>query len=57
LKIKKKSMWKHRETSAVVRVSRLRKTEVCFYPKDGGGKESKLEREDFLAEYEGYNDS
>lgn len=56
MKVKKKSVWKHRETGDVVRVSRLRKTLVCFYPKDGGGKEFRLEREDFLAQYEAHDD-
>lgn len=55
MKIKKKSMWRHKQTGAEIRVSRLRKNEICFYPKSGGGAEQKLDRDAFLARYEPAN--
>lgn len=54
-KIKKGSVWaKKGETAPAVRVSRLRKTEICFYPYTGGGAEQKLPRDQFLHFYELY---
>lgn len=52
-KIKKKSVWsKKGETTPSVRVSRIRKEEICFYPYFGGGAEQKLNRDQFLHFYE-----
>lgn len=51
MKIKKKSVWRDKQGNEI-RISRLRKDEICFYPKDGGGAEQKLKRDAFLARYE-----
>ena len=51
MKIRKKSVWKDKK-GVEVRVSRLRKDEICFHSKDGGGAEQRLARGAFLAQYE-----
>jgi len=50
VKIKKRSIWKDKQDNKV-RVSRLRKKDVCFYPIEGGGKELVLDRKVFLDMY------
>jgi len=55
MKIKKKSEWRDRQTGEAIRVSRLRKNEICYYPISGGGAEQKLKRDAFLARYEPVN--
>lgn len=50
MKIRKNSFWED-ALGNTVKVSRLRKKEVCFYPAEGGGKEYKLTRKQFLEKY------
>lgn len=52
MKLKKKTVWEKKDGSGErVRISRLRKTEVCFHPEQGGGPEQRLDRKAFLEQY------
>lgn len=49
VKIKKKQVWKNGELE--VRVSRLNKEFIFYYPKQGGGAEQKLPRDKFVSQF------
>ena len=49
VKVRKKQVWKG--TEGEVRISRLNKDFIFYYPKQGGGAEQKLGRDKFLSQF------
>jgi hypothetical protein len=49
VKVKAKQVWKNNEGE--VKVSRLNKDFIFFYPKQGGGAEQKMAREKFVSQF------
>ena len=52
MKIKKGQVWRRKSNGEEIKVSRLNKQVIFYYPKMGGGAEQKVPREKFLEQYQ-----
>jgi hypothetical protein len=51
VKVESGQLWKGTNGYGTVKVSRVAKNHIFFYPKEGGGAEHRKAREDFLRDF------